>query len=107
MTKRKERIHQGFSKLIVPTKIIIVKKEIESWYLAGITPEGLKTFQLLAKNQRISQEITKEVFEAMRPKSFPSTTDFLIEALKFYSLKIGTKNNHSLLYFSQKYQLAS
>ncbi len=36
ITNRKEKINNKFSSLLELEKIIIVKEEIESWYLAGI-----------------------------------------------------------------------
>lgn len=83
------------------SKIIIVKEEIESWYLAGID-NSLDSF----KNWTIpenTEHITKEDFELMLEEHLiPSKIDFLKEIAKYYNINLAVKRNKSFDYFLNK-----
>lgn len=89
------------------SKIVIVVKEIESWYFAGLTP---KSFQKLGINNynkfATTNDLVKETFNQNIPKKFnKSRIDFMQEVLKLFHLETVTKDktNHSLCYFIHKY----
>lgn len=77
------------------TKVIVVKEEIESWYLAGTTKysSGISN----------TDSLTKEMFEEMIPDEFADSNDFMIEILKEYDLKTASAKNSSLNYFINDY----
>lgn len=81
-------------------KLIIVEKEIESWYLAGLTEavcRKLKITRFLDTNT-----ITKEQFDNILPKRM-NRIDFMIELVKEYSIKDAIECNKSFKRFVQKY----
>ena len=103
VTKRKNKLNDKFSNIIDNSKIVVVKEEIESWYLAGITKSNLENFKIEPFND--TEQIDKEMFISLMPNKYKSKTDFLIEALKEFSLDSGIEHNNSLKYFATKYKL--
>ncbi len=101
ITKRKEKEQNTFGNLIDRDKLVVVKEEIESWYIAGITPENLKKLKI--KPFTDTQSMSKEEFVRLIPKNFISTNDFLVEVLKEYSLEQAQSLNASLSYFITKH----
>lgn len=100
ITAKKERI-QSIYKKIDNDKIIVVIKEIESWYLAGL--ESKVTKQLRIKNFANTGNIEKEKFNALIPKKFTSRIDFMSEILKDFSIDIAKQKNNSFKYLVEKY----
>jgi len=84
-------------------KIIIVKKEIESWYLAGLTCEQLKKWKI--DESRAVETIDKEYFESVIPRCFISKADFMVEILKNYSIEEARDRCQSLNYFLNKIKI--
>ena len=86
---------------MIKIKIIVVVKEIESWYLAGLDNKVCK--QLKIKNFPNTEKVTKEEFNSLIPKKFTSRIDFMLEILKNFSIEIAKKKNTSFRYFVEKY----
>jgi hypothetical protein len=103
VTQKKEKVREKFSNVIDNNCIVVVKEEIESWYLAGITNANLERFKI--KSFLNTEQIDKESFIDLLPKEYTSKTDFLIESLKEFSLETGIDFNNSLKYFVAKYKL--
>jgi hypothetical protein len=83
--------------------IVIVIREIESWYLAGLPPD---TAQLMGvQTSDTTDKLTKEDFNRMIPAMFDSRIDFMFEILKFFSLECAAKKNHSFNYFVHRYHI--
>lgn len=104
ITAKKQKI-QNKLRNIDSTKIIVVIKEIEGWYLAGLSHAACTRFKI--RNFANTDEITKEQFDTLIPKDFDSRIDFMIEVLKNFSIEIATKKNRSFNYFVQKYTCKS
>jgi len=101
VTHKKRRIQKKITN-IDENKIIVVIKEIEAWYLAGLNNECAKKIKIgLLKN---TDEITKEKFNDLIPKKF-ERRDFMVEILKFFNIDIATHKNRSFKYFINKYNL--
>lgn len=81
-------------------RIIVVRKEIEGWYLGGVSEEKCKKYKF--KQFKTTDHIGKEEFNAMIPKSFTSRTDYMIELLKDYSKPVAMRKNQSFKYFINK-----
>lgn len=83
-------------------KIIVVIKEIESWYLAGLDNTCSKKCGIRPCNS--TDAIIKEQFDNMTPKKFSSSRiDFLQEILKYFQVEIARQKNKSFRYFLEKY----
>jgi hypothetical protein len=85
--------------------IVIVIKEIESWYLAGLTGELLSTLHV--PSLASTDEITKEAFNDLIPRQFDSRIDFMFEILKDFSLETAAKKNQSFRYFVNHFRLGT
>ena len=104
VTSRKQKEQNKYGRnLLKINKIVVVKEEIESWYLAGIT--DAQATRLNLKRLADTTFTTKEAFERMIPKNFVSSNDFMVEILKNYSLEQGMEANSSLKYFAKKHLL--
>jgi len=88
-------------KNIDPENILVVIKEIESWYLAGLDDHACITLDL--KPCTLTDGITKEQFNSLIPKKFDSRVNFMIEILKIFSIETAKTKNRSFRYFIEKY----
>lgn len=87
------------------SKILVVEKEIESWYLAFMNDDFLKKNKIKICVE--TNSLTKEKFDKMIPKTYNSRIDFLIESLKNFDLCLGMKRNRSIEYFFRKYNITN
>lgn len=82
---------------IEKNKIQVVVKEIESWYLAGVSKD------LSEINERDfiynNESITKEGLQNNIPKYYDSTIDYMEELLNNYDIRTAEKRNSSFNYF--------
>jgi hypothetical protein len=82
-------------------RIVITKKEIEGWYLAGMGELFSKKYKL--KSHKDTNTLTKEQFNQLIPKQFDSRIDFMSEILKHFSIPIAKKKNMTFRYFWDKF----
>lgn len=100
VTARKEKIKDKYGGTICIRNLIVVIKEIESWYLAGLDDKkcqelGLGTFSH-------TDDITKEQFNRLMPEKFDSRIDFMAEILKRFSIETAKQKKRSFNYFMAK-----
>jgi hypothetical protein len=103
ITAKKEEIRNRI-RYIDANRILVVVKEIESWYFAGL--DNIRSKKL--KIRRIfenTNNLTKEQFKALIPKSFDSEIDFMIEILNLFSIEIAKNKNDSFKYFLEKFNI--
>ena len=100
VTANKQKI-QNRIRNIDGNKILVVIKEIESWYLAGIDRNSAKNLGI--KDIRTTETITKEQFNSLMPQKFYSRIDFMREILKKFSINIAKNKTRSLKYCIEKY----
>jgi len=100
VTAKKQKI-QNKLRNIGEDRIIVVIKEIESWYLAGLDDIAFQKFKI--PNFSATDEITKEKFDSLIPKKYDSRIDFMLEILKFFSIEVAKHKNRSFRYFVEKY----
>lgn len=100
ITAKKEKITDKFNR-ITKDKIIVVVKEIESWYLAGLDENTSKKLGIRKKIET-SDNITKEEFNQLIPKNMPRI-EFMREILKNYDVEIAKERNRSFGYFLNKW----
>jgi hypothetical protein len=100
VTAKKQEIQNNLGN-IDNDKIIVVIKEIESWYLAGLSDTKCRKFQM--QTFSVTDDITKEQFNSVIPQTFDSRIDFMLEILKIFSIEIAKQKNKSFRYFIEKY----
>lgn len=96
VNSKKNVVRKRFGNLEM-NHIYIAIKEIESWYLAGCTPETAAFMHILLPEN--TNEITKEDFNAIGQTSYRSRIDFMLELLKRYSYETAVTKNDSYAYF--------
>ena len=84
--------------------IIIVIREIESWYYAGLSRES--ALALGVSELASTDSLTKEDFNQLIPGKYNSRIDFMFEILKYFSLESARTKNTSFRFFVDRYQLA-
>ena len=99
---KKQLLYYWFSS-INGGNIVIVIREIESWYYAGLPDTTLQKFGIPPLVS--TDELTKEGFNALIPPSFDSRIDFMFEILKSFSLDTAARHNRSFKFFTERYQL--
>jgi len=100
ITKKRNEILKVYP-FIDSDKIIIVIKEIEGWYLAGLNESSSNVLKI--KYLDHTDDVGKRKFSKIMPIRFTNKTDFMMEILKFYSLDAATVKNRSFSYFYKKY----
>lgn len=98
-TEKKRRLQKKFRN-VDAKKIITVIKEIESWYLAGLSNPRMKSFKMPVLSN--TDDVTKEQFDTLIPQKFDSRIDFMIEILKQYSVNVAKHKNKSFSYIVRK-----
>ena len=100
ITARIAKIRGKYGDSIKPGCLIIVVREIESWYLAGLDSQACREFGI--EDFSNTDDITKEGFNKLIPKRFGSRIDFMIEVLKRFSVDTAKSKNKSFDYFMAK-----
>ena len=100
---KKQILYYHFSN-IEGSSIIVVIKEIESWYYAGLSRES--ALSLAVPDLSRTDELTKEDFNRLIPRKYDSRIDFMFEILKYFSLDSARMKNHSFRFFVDRYHLA-
>lgn len=100
ITQRKDRVSRKYRGVEID-KIVVVVKEIEAWYLAGLSANACRTLRI--KPLVNTDHIDKEQFENLRPQRFSSGIDFIIEILKVYNPSVAIDRNSSFGYFCRKH----
>jgi hypothetical protein len=79
---------------------MVVIKEIESWYIAGLRDIESKKFGI--QTFSTTDSLTKENFSNLIPKRYDSRLDFMIEILKNFSAETAKQKNKSFRYCIEK-----
>ena len=100
ITAKKEEIQNKFGN-IDEDRILVVIKEIESWYLAGLDDTCSKKFRISLCDT--TDDLTKKQFNNLIPKKFGSRIAFMQEILKCFDIETAKRKNESFRYFLKKY----
>jgi len=97
ITQKKQKIKELLIN-IPDEKILIVIKEIESWYLAGIDMANRKRLKIRKYNERKTNDVTKDFFYSLLPNQ-TLKVPLLLDITSSYSIELAKKNNTSFKYF--------
>jgi hypothetical protein len=100
ITKRKGEVKAKYAYIDLE-KVVIVVREIESWYLAGLSETMSQ--QLKVKFTSLTDNVTKEKFYGAMPKKYKSRIDYLVEITKRISTTSCIQRNTSFSYFAKKH----
>jgi len=99
---KKQILYSHFSH-IDGSNIVVVIKEIESWYYAGLSGESAQF--LSVPDLFLTDDLTKEDFNSLIPQKYDSRIDFMFEILKYFSIDTAEKKNHSFNFFITRHHL--
>jgi hypothetical protein len=99
---KKQVLYSHFSH-IDGGSIVVVIKEIESWYYAGLSIESVQNLNV--PDLPFTDDLTKEDFNRLIPGKYDSRIDFMFEILKYFSIDTAEKKNHSFRFFVERYHL--
>jgi len=95
--KRKLQDSKGF---LDASRIIVVVPEIEAWYVAGLNDQAFQALGI--RPQNCTDDVTKEVFNHLKPRRFRLRLDFTQELLKHFQIRTARQHNRSFDYFMGK-----
>lgn len=98
VTARKAQITSMYKNLTAD-RILIVCREIESWYLAGLNDDGCQQLGISADLNN-TDHISKEKFDVIRPQVF-SRRDFMLEIMNIFDQETAQAQNSSFRYCMQ------
>jgi hypothetical protein len=98
-TERKAKLTAKYP-YFAAERVVVVKREIEGWYLAGLPTEEARRLKMLWSGD--VEEITKEQFEALWAKQFTSRIDCQVEILKCFDLEIAQGRSGSFAYLLRR-----
>lgn len=101
ISTRKDKLKEKYIDLD-ENKIIIVKKEIESWYLALIDDIACMELEIKPNKVKNTDNIIKEQFDSLIPDDIDKIS-FMREILKIASIETARQRNKSFDYFIGKY----
>jgi hypothetical protein len=84
--------------------VIVVVREIEGWYLAGLDNMTSRKFGLACGS---TDNVTKEDFNRQIPRRYDSRISFMIEILEHFAVATACRRNRSFKYFTAKYSLTT
>lgn len=96
VTQRKGHLINSYKGIIDAGRTIIVMREIESWYLAGVD-DGLCR-KLGVRVLRHTDAVTKEQFASLVPRRFDSVVEFMTEVLRSFRIETAKRKNRSFGY---------
>lgn len=96
-----ESVKRRYEARIDVDYVLVVIKEIESWYLAGLNDKSCKELGFPIFNK--TDNIDKEQFNKQIPKGYISRIDFMVEILKRFSVETAIQKNNSFAYFFNKF----
>ena len=105
ITGKKSQLMNQFSSLD-SERILIIRRLIESWYLAGLNSDSCH--ELGIQEPRHTNDLTKKQFDDIIPRCKTRTrsearTNFLIETLRRYDIPTARRKNASFNYAMEKH----
>ena len=99
VTATKEAITNQFSGLTWD-RVVVVRQEIEAWYLAGLDEEAHRELGLA--RVRNVDEVAKEQFDRLVGGE-EEHTNAMVEILRHYDVEVARQRSPSFRYFWQKH----
>jgi hypothetical protein len=101
VTARKGHLVGHHKNMIDPGRTLVVRREIESWYMAGMDDAACQELELTSPTH--TDDLTKERFRSLMPKRFnDSVADFMTEILKGFRVELARGKNPSFAYLMNR-----
>jgi hypothetical protein len=106
VTQRKEHLIDGHKNAIDPERAIIVRREIESWYMAGVDDRACQEFDITIPSH--TDDVSKEQFRGLVPERFKGlVVDLMAAILKGFRVELARSKNRSFGYLMDKWEAGS
>ena len=105
ITERKGHLVNSHKGMIDASRTIVVRREIESWYLAGMDDKACR--KLGVRVPRRTDGVTKEQFGDLVPRRFNSVVEFMTEILRRFRIETAKGKNRSFGYLMDKLEARS
>jgi len=102
---RKEHLVGSHKNVVDPGRTIIVKREIEGWYIAGMDDQTCQGLGITSLSH--TEDVTKEQFRSLLPRRFRGPVDFMTAILKGYRIDLARGKNRSFGYLMDKLEVRS
>ncbi len=99
---KKRLLNQRYD-LFANDHFVIIVREIESWYLAGLDERA--QHRLGIRRYGSTNHITKEMFNGMIPRHYKSRIAFMGDIITLFSMHEARERNRSFSYFCHRYHL--
>jgi len=96
LTARRGHFLRCYEPMLDAGRIIVVRAEIESWYLAGVDDQVYRDLGIPVVQH--TDNVTKEDFERLMPTRFDSVADFMAELLRGFRPDVARTRNRSFCY---------
>jgi len=103
ISAKKQEMREGKFEDVPDDRIVIVVKEIEGWYLAGLNDDSCKRFGFSPLSS--TDKTGKGRFKKLQRVKFSSDKNFMLEILKSFDIETAKCKNKSFKYFAEKYGL--
>jgi hypothetical protein len=101
VTAKKEALIEKFRRALEPGEAVVVIREIESWYVAGVDDRACRELGIPSLSH--TDRVTKEQFKGMMPKRFnDSVADLMVEILRGFRSDTAKNKNRSFCYLMDK-----
>jgi hypothetical protein len=106
ITERKNNLVNGHRGMIDAECAVVVVKEIESWYLAGVDEHACQEFGI--PNVPHTDHVTKEQFRSRVPRRFNNfVVNFMMEILRGFQIEVAKGRNRSFGYLMNRLETRS
>lgn len=101
ITEKKQRAIDQHKGQLDASRMIVVHREIESWYLAGLDEQACAELDM--RNLAKTDEVTKEQFKDMIRRRFDSSVvDFMAEVLNRFQVDVAREKNRTFCYLMDR-----
>lgn len=98
VTASRQNLARTYKKRIDPSWAVVVVKEIEGWYLAGLDDDSRREVGISPNRHRHTDDLTKEEFESLMPVKYDSIVEFMDEILNRFCIDTAQARNRSFCY---------
>jgi hypothetical protein len=102
--KSKKKVIRHWFCEVEDNDIMVIIKEIESWYLAGVDDHAASQLGIHPPGR--TDQVTKEDFNRKIPHRYTSRVAYMIDILNLFSIRAAKKKNRSFHFFMKKYRLS-
>jgi hypothetical protein len=102
LSAKRQALQHRFEPLLQPEQILIVRQEIESWYLAGVPAENHFKVEIPNNVETVSEEKFRDLFATWCKRYRTNYAILRDEILEIYDWDLALQRSPSLLYCAKR-----